>query len=340
MRAFVYTGKNRVELKDVPIPVPGEDEVVIKIAGCGVCGTDVHIYHGEVPLARPPVILGHEITGTVHGYGAGVTDLREGQTVCLDPVLPCLACDYCHNGRYNLCQNQVVLGYQVTGGFGEYTVAPRRNVYPLDPRVGVKGGVIVEPLACVLNGYDRLAPRAGRNALILGAGPIGLIWTQLLAGSALTSITQTDRIGQRCQKAKQLGANDVLDVSRENLSEFVQDRFPEGFDYVIDASGDPRAIEEGVRQVKPGGTFMVFGVAPAGSRCNIDPYLIFSREIKIIGAKMPPLTMERAVKLVESGRIDYGTIISEAFPLEKLPETFTLFEEGRDRVLKMAVTPG
>ena len=329
MRAFVYTGKNRVDLKEVPIPIPGEDEVVIKVAGCGVCGTDVHIYHGEVPLAKPPVILGHEITGTVHGFGADVKDLKEGQTVCLDPVLPCLACDFCHNGQYNLCKNQVVLGYQVTGGFGEYTVAPRRNVYALDPRVGVKGGVIVEPLACVLNGYDRLAPRVGRNALILGAGPIGLIWTQLLAGSALTSITQTDRVGYRCQKARQLGANDVLDVSRENLSEFVQDRFPEGFDYVVDASGDPRAIEEGVRYVKPGGTFMVFGVAPADSRCNIDPYLIFSREIKIIGAKMPPLTMERAVKLVESGRIDYGTIISEAFPLEKLPEAFAMFEEGQ-----------
>jgi len=339
MRGFVYTHKNHMELQDLPLPNPGPKEVVVKVNGCGVCGTDIHIFHGEVPLAKPPVVLGHEIVGTVYGLGSGVSDLHEGQAVCLNPVISCLECDYCHSGRYNLCKNPTVLGYHVTGGFAEFTKAPRSHVHPIDAKVGVKGGVIVEPLACVLNGYDRLGLQPGRNVLVLGAGPIGLIWTQLLAHSPLTKIAQTDKVKSRCEKAKMLGANHVIHVVAESLHEFVGDVFPEGFDYVIDVTGDPAAVEEGLNFVKRGGTFMVFGVAPYGSRCNIDPYRIFDHEIKIIGAKMPPMTLSRAVALVESGQIDYHTIISDVYPLEQLPNAFSLFEKGQDKVLKMAVKP-
>lgn len=287
----------------------------------------------------PPVVLGHEIVGTVAAYGRDVRDLDLGQTVCLDPIIPCGKCGFCQNGKTNLCPDMLVLGYHLTGGFAEYTVAPRRNVYPISASAGVRGGVIVEPLACVLNGYDRLAPAAGSAILILGAGPIGLIWTQLLANSPVTTIVQTDKVKFRCEQARKLGANTVLHVPDDDLREFVGDTRPDGFDAVIDVTGNPEAVEEGVRYVKPGGTFMLFGVCPEGSRWNIDPYEVFARELRIVGAKMPPRTLDRAVSLVESGRIDYQTIISHEYSLVRLEEAFTLFSEGHDKVLKMAIRP-
>ena len=176
MKAAIWTKKSEVEIKELPIPEPyAPDEAVIKVLGCGVCGTDVHIFHGEVPLAKPPAVLGHEIVGEVTKLGSEVKDLKVGDRICVDPVITCRRCEFCQSGRPNLCNNLTIVGYVRNGGFEQYTSIPRSHLYKISVEAGLKGGILVETLACVLNGYDRLGLKAGSSVLILGSGCVGLL---------------------------------------------------------------------------------------------------------------------------------------------------------------------
>jgi len=340
MKGQVYLGKFELKLMDLDVPEPGPDEVLIKVAGCGVCGTDYHIYSGEVPFAKPPVVIGHEITGKVHMTGSNVDDLVEGQTVCLDPVIPCMRCHYCGIGRFNLCEDYRVMGYHMTGGFAEYTVAPRKQVYPISEGVGVKGGILAEPVACVINGFNRLGLLPGGRVLIMGAGPMGLIWTQILRSTPSVEIVQIDLVKMRTEASEDLGADRAICAQKDEFEPILREEYPEGFEYVIDVTGDPDAVAMGIRLTRKGGTMMIFGVCPEGSTMQVDPYEVYLKEMKIIGSKMPPFSLGRAVRLIESGRIDYDRIVSHLMPLEKLPEALDLFVNGKGKVLKMAILPG
>ena len=176
---------------EYPVPDPSPGAVLMKIELCGVCGTDCHIFHGHVPLAKPPVTLGHEIIGTIHRVGENVTDLRIGQTVCVDPVVTCGRCEFCQAGHPNLCDQPTIMGYVLPGGFAQFTKAPRSYIYPINEAVGIKEGILVETLACVLHGYERLQMEPGGTVLILGAGCVGLLWTQLIRQSLSAKIIQT-----------------------------------------------------------------------------------------------------------------------------------------------------
>ncbi|MFC1724024.1 zinc-dependent alcohol dehydrogenase family protein [candidate division KSB1 bacterium] len=338
MRA-VYQGKKTIEFERDIIPELKDDELLIKVTGCGVCGTDVHIYNGEISVAEPPVVIGHEITGIVENTGKDVKDINSGTPVAVDPVIPCRTCYYCRSGKPNLCDNLAVIGYHLDGGFERYTKAPRSQVYPLSENVSAKGRILVEPAACVINGYDKLDMKPGSTVLVLGAGPIGLIWLQLLKHSPVKLIVQTDIVEMRCKKANELGADIVLNRAESDLKEFTAKNFKEGFDIVIDATGDPKAVEEGIELTAKMGTMMIFGLTPQGSTVSFEPLKVYDREMRIISSKMPPLTLERAVRLIESGKIDYEKIVSHTFPLEKLPEALDMFENGKDKVLKMLIDP-
>ena len=339
MKAALYLGKERIEMRELEVPRPGAGEVTIRVTGCGVCGTDRHIYAGEVPFARPPVVIGHEITGTIYEVGQGVDDLEVGQTVAVDPVMPCERCEYCAQARFNLCEEYTVMGYHVTGGFAEYTSAPRKQIYPIAEKVGIKGGVLAEPLACVINGFDRIDIKASGKVLLLGAGPIGLLWTQMVSYTPSIEIVQVEQEEMRAQTAGKLGADRVVLGEVTSVEEQLRDSDPDGFEYVIDATGDPKAVEVGIRLTRKTGTMMIFGVCPEDSEIAVDPYEIYLKEMKIVGSKMPPLTLGRAVKVIESGKIDYQTLVSHLIPLGELEEALDLFVNSRDKVLKMAIVP-
>ena len=338
-RAAVYVEKDVLEFQEITIEDLKPDEVLLKVLLCGVCGTDLHLFHGEVPLAKPPVVLGHEIVAEVVELGDAVEDLKPGQRVAVDPVVPCGHCEFCQSGRPNLCPNMKNMGYHMTGGYTQYTVASRDRLFPLRDDMPLKAGALVEPLACVVRGYERLQPLPGSKVLILGAGPIGLLWNQMLQGVEAAEITQVDVVPERAEVAGELGARHALAVERGKIAAAVRDVSPDGFDVVVDATGDPDAVQEGVDLVRPGGKLMLFGVSPEDGRVVISPYQIFLKELTILGAKMPPLTFPAAVRILESGKIDAETIVSHVLPLADLPEAFEMFEKGKDKVLKMAIDP-
>jgi 2-desacetyl-2-hydroxyethyl bacteriochlorophyllide A dehydrogenase len=339
VKAAVWTDKDRLEQREMPEPQPQAHEALIKVLGCGVCGTDCHIYAGDVPLAKPPQVLGHEIFGEVVRTGNAVRTFSAGDTVCVDPVVGCGVCGYCKQGKSNLCVAPTIIGYARTGGFAQFTTVPETHLYHIASRVGVKGGILVETLACVLNGYDRLAPRAGGSALIVGAGCVGLLWAQLMLRSPITRLILAEIVEGRRAVARALGVKNVIDSSRPGWQKDVLAIEPEGVNYVIDATGVAQAIQESLDLLKPGGTFMIFGVCPQDERISVSPYKMFANELSIIGAKMPPHTLARAVSLIEAGFINHECFVTHVLPLSQLEHAIDMFHNAREEAVKIAIDP-
>jgi len=340
MRAVVFVREGEMQMADLPDPQARSGEVVLRVRGCGVCGTDAHIFHGDVKEGViPPVVLGHEIVGQIVAIGDNVTEWAEGQTVAVDPVVSCGRCEYCQAGRSHLCARSTVIGYGRHGGYAEYLAAPASHIVAVSPKIGLKGGILVETLACVLNGYERLGFEAGRTAMILGAGAVGLLWNQMLKHSPSTYLIQSEPVAYRRKIAAELGADLVIDPSRESVTDRVRKDFPEGVDFIVDASGDPSAVEEAIRLVRKGGTFMIFGVCPKGSEIRVDPHEVYQREMRIIAAKMPPRKLNQAARLLETGRIDYERIVTTVRGLGDVVEAIHMFSEARDRNMKIAIDP-
>lgn len=340
MKASVFTAIHHMEPRDLQDPSPAAGEVLVRVTGCGVCGTDVHILHGDITDGiAPPVVLGHEVTGIVERTAHDVTDLKPGQTVAIDPVVACGQCNYCQSGMPNLCRQTQIIGYKRNGGFAQYCVAPATHVVPLRPGTGPQAGILVETLACVINGYDRLAPLPGHAALVIGAGTVGLLWTQLLAGANLAPLAVSEPVAARRRLAGELGADLLFDPSADDLPQLIARAGLEGFDYIVDASGDPAALEQAIPLVKPAGRFLVFGVCPRDSKITINPFDLYNKQISIIASKMPPKTLFRAARLVEAGRIDTAAIVTQTWPLSRLDEAMDGFAHARHRQVKVMIDP-
>jgi L-iditol 2-dehydrogenase len=339
MTAGVFLGDARIEVRELPLPVPGYGEVRLRVTACGVCGTDFHIYHGHLTDGVfPPVVLGHEIAARVDELGPGVTGLTPGQFAAIDPVIGCGVCVMCRSARPNLCSTPTIIGYKQNGGFAQYVLAPASKVVPLAESVGPAGGVLCETLACVVNGYDKLNFRAGSTALVLGAGTVGVLWAQMLKSSLCRLLLQTEVVPFRRRQAAKLGADVVIDPSAD-LAGKVRKLLPEGVDYIIDATGSPPAIEQALPLLARGGTFMVFGVCPAGSKLSFDPFVLYNKEARIIASKMPPMTLDRSARLIESGRIANDKIVTATLPLSALADAIAGFEANAARQIKVAVDP-
>ncbi len=339
MKAAVFLGDEKIEIQDIPEPKPRKDEVLVKVGLCGICGTDVHIFNVELRVAKPPVVLGHEISGEIVALGEAVVGLEIGQRVAINPVIGCGQCEQCHSGRSNLCGNQTVIGYIRNGGFAQYLTVPATQLCPLRPVTDHKAGILVETLACVLNGYDRLQIKAGQSALVLGAGTVGLLWNQMLLSSPITKLLQTELVNYRRQKAQKLGAHFVLDGNSADLAEEISKVCPGGVDNIIDATGNAIAVEQAIPWVRKGGTFMIFGVCAEDAKISLSPFEIYRREMKIIAAKMPPGTLDRSARLLESGRINVDEIVTTVLPLEQIIEGFETFSNRRGQAVKIAIDP-
>lgn len=338
MAAAMFLGDRRIEVRQVSVPVPGPAQVLLKVLACGVCGTDYHIYEGHLTDGVfPPVVLGHEIVGRVAEAGAGVAGLNQGQLAAVDPVIGCGLCAMCRAARPNLCKAPAIIGYKLNGGFAQYVLAPAGKVIPLAESAGVAGGVLCETLACVLNGYDKLGLRAGADVLVLGAGTVGLLWTQLLSHSPIRKLAQTELVPFRRQKAAELGADLVIEPGK--LAQELGRLMPDGPDFIIDATGDPAAIQQALPLLGRGGTLLIFGVCPAGSGVTFDPFELYNKEARIVASKMPPMTLDRSARLIESGRIASDQLVTSVQPLSSLAGAVEAFHANASTQVKVAIDP-
>jgi len=320
MKAVVFIAPGDVRLDDFPLPDPRAGEVRVRPQAVGICGTDTHILHGDFPSARP-VVLGHEIAGIVEALGAGVTTVREGDLVTVEPHVYCTTCRYCQSGQEHLCLHKRAFGVHLNGGLEEAVVVPARTVYPLPAGIDARLGCLAEPVACCIHGMDRLAPRSGAPLLIIGAGPAGLILTRLarLAGAAPIAVSEPNP--ERRAVASTFGADYALDPAAADFRDQVRDLTRgDGFDSIIEAVGSPATLELAVDLAARGGKILVFGVAPMGAAASLRPYDIFVRELTLIGSVINPYTHQRAVNLLPRLGLDRLSIAQ--IPLERYREAF------------------
>lgn len=330
MKAAVIVTPGEIALESIPDPAPGPREVVVEVAGCGICGTDLHIMDGEFAPAYP-IVPGHEFAGTVVAVGGEVTEVGVGDAVAVDPSLHCGECYQCRRGRGNLCERWAAIGVTVTGGAAEYAVAPVKNCYPLPEGIDPADAALIEPLSCAVRGFDVLPRRLGDHYLIYGAGTMGLMMLELAKRSGAASVSVVDLNPDRLATAVQLGVT----ASAARPDEIER---PRGWDVVIDCTGVQAAIQDALGRVAPAGTFLQFGVADYAARATIEPFRIYNQEITITGSMAVLQSFERAGDLFAAGVLDPAVFISHRFPLDAYADAMAQFRAGVGR--KIQVTAG
>ena len=329
MKAAVITAPGQVEVSTVEDPVPGPREVVVEVAACGLCGTDLHILHGEFAPSLP-IVPGHEFAGRIVAVGAGVTERRVGERVAVDPSLFCHECHYCRRGHNNLCERWAAIGVTVAGGAAQFARAPVANCVPLPDHVRTEDAALIEPLSCAVRGYDILRAQLASHVLIYGAGTMGLMMLELAKRTGASTVDVVDINPERLATAGILGCSSTAGSAAE-----LADARPRGWDVVIDATGNARAIQDGLERVGPGGTFLQFGVADYATRATIEPYRIYHQEITITGSMAVLHSYERAAELFAAGVLDPEVFISDRLPLEKYPQALEQFAAGIGRKIQV-----
>lgn len=326
MKAIVFPSAGQVEIQTVPDPTCGDDEVIVQIASTGICGTDLHIFHGEY-FSEFPLIPGHEFHGKVIEIGKNVKNYAVGDRVVVDPNLYCGNCSRCRNEQSNQCLNLQAVGVTRNGAFAEYIQVPERACYPIPDSMSNKQAAFVEPFACVVYALRRMRVNPGDRVLIVGVGPMGLLLVQALRHSGGSFIAVTDRQPERLQLAKDMGANVAIQAGPDQDGE-LEVIAPEGFDIVIDATGVPKVIQKAFDYLKPRGQFLQFGVAPIGAKIEIEPYKIFKNDWTIIGSFAICYTFQPTIDWMASGAIDIEPLVSHNVPMEQFSEVFKKFEDG------------
>jgi len=341
MSAGVYYAPGDVRIEQVPVPQPGPGEMLVRVRACGLCGTDLAKY--RLRLAQPGTVLGHEVAGEVVALGASVQRFAIGDRVLVPHHVPCFACVYCRHGSFSMCAEwkkpQIA-----PGGFSEYMLAraetTARGALKLPDKLGFDQATLAEPLACCLRGLERTGLQPGDSLVVIGAGPAGLLHVQLARLLGVGRIISVDLLDDRLAAAKRFGADIAVNAGKQDVAGVVR-HFTSGHgaDAVITAVGLPAVVAEAFDLVRPGGKVNVFAECPPDSRIEIDPNLMYHKEITLLGAySSSPREVRIALDLIAAGRVDAQGLISRCVPLAELAQAFEAALAARD-VLKIIVRP-
>lgn len=324
MRAAYYNSLKNITIEEVPVPKIKDDEVLVKVAACGICGTDVHIFHGMPGSAeaKPPVILGHEFSGVVCEAGRKVTNLKTGDRVAVDPNITCGICRYCKKGSIHLCENLTAVGVTSDGGFAEYCAVPYKQAYKIDDSLNLITAAMAEPVACCIHGIDLADIMTGDIVLIIGAGTIGLIMLQLAKYSGASKIIVSDIVEEKLEKAKRLGADIVINPNKTDIEEFLC-MTDGGADVTIECVGLPVCAGQAVSMTAKGGNIVLFGVAAPDAYIELKPFDVFKKELTIRASFVNPFTMERALKLLAAKRVIIDDAIGAEISLDELKDVLS-----------------
>jgi D-arabinitol dehydrogenase (NADP+) len=320
MKAVLINEPGKYSLTTVPRPIPGPEEVLIKVAAAGICGTDIHIFRGEYE-ATYPIIPGHEFSGTVVQVGSAVKYYSPGDRVTADPNIPCRRCPACQRGYANQCETLEAVGVTREGAFAEYVVVPEEVVFPIG-EMPFRAAAMVEPLACVVWGIKRVQVQPGDSAVVFGAGPMGCLVTQILKSAGASQVVVVDMVDWRLDLAKKLGASHT--VIGHKADEILLSLNPKGYQIVVDATGVGSVLENAFKYACPRGKIWIFGVVPPKEKVSFLPYEIFRKDLTILGSFAVNQTFHESIALINSGRIQVEPLISHEYPL-------TRFGEAMDR---------
>ncbi len=337
MKASRFLGNKTFAVTDLPTPHAGPGELVLRNQVCGVCGTDVHIYHGEPGSAdvNPPVVLGHEYSGEVVEVGEGVTGFAVGDHVTVDPNIYCGHCAYCQNGKKQLCPSMEAIGVTRDGGFAQYSRIPASQAFKLEPTVPWEAAAMAEPLACCLHGIDLAGIQVGDKVCVVGGGAIGLLMVQLAKLSGASQIVLSEPNEKRRQVGLQLGANAAIDPTRPDAQEAFAQVLDGGANVVIECVGNVPAVKSAFQFAGKGATVLLFSVPKVDATFDLPLFDVYKKELTIKGSFVNPDTHARAVALINSGKVDFDPIITHRFTLDQLPEAIAM--QMSDASIKVVV---
>jgi len=326
MRCAVLTDTETFALEDRPRPEPGPDDVLVAMRHVGICGSDVHYYrHGRIGdfVVESPLVLGHESAGEVVAVGSNVEDVAVGDEVALEPGVPCLECDYCRQGRYNLCPD---VRFMATpphdGAFAEYVAWPAAFATPLPDGVSTRAGALCEPLSVGIHAVRRANVGVGDTVLVTGGGPIGMLVAEAARAAGAAEVGLSDVVSAKLDRAEARGVDWTVDATAGGLPDRVAAHTDgEGVDAVIEASGAEPAIRSTTGVVRRGGTVVLVGLAEDGE-IPLDTHDVVNRELDVHGSFRFRNTYSAAVDLLADGAVDVEGIIDFERPLDEVRAAF------------------
>jgi L-iditol 2-dehydrogenase len=312
----------------MPEPQPGPGEVRIRVEYAGICASDLHILNDDIAITiKPPVVMGHEFSGTVDRLGDGVEEWRPGDRVVAEASYEvCGTCRYCASGFYNLCASRKVLGYWYDGAFARYTVVPARRLHRLPDGISFRAGALIEPTACVVHGMcELIAIGYGDVVLVTGPGAIGLTALQIAkAAGAQVIVSGTADDRARLELAARLGADATVDVTADDLSRTVNDLTEgRGADVAVECSGNDRAVCSAIDSLRKQGQFLQLGLLGRDMQLAFDA--IVYKELKVTGSlSSRDVSWKRAIELVERGKVRPELLVSGEYPLDGWEDAFRM----------------
>jgi 2-desacetyl-2-hydroxyethyl bacteriochlorophyllide A dehydrogenase len=325
MNAVVLYGPGKIEVKEVPNVEPNENEVLIKVKNCGVCGTDISLFNGNYP-ANYPVIIGHEFSGEVAQIGKNVSNINVGERVTVDPNFVCHSCFFCRIGKEHLCNNLSSMGVHCDGANAEYCVVNQSNVYKFPENLSFEEAAFTEPLACALHGSDLANIKMGDTVLVIGGGSMGNLITQCARLQGAANIIVSEPISERRKKALENGATSCLDPSKQDVEAEVMMINPNGADVVFEVAGNSEAQTMCISMVRKGGTIVYFGCSPKDHLIKINPFIINENELKILGSFNNQFSTSRAIELLSKRKIKVENLITNRLALEDYMRVFKIID--------------
>ena len=343
MKALLLSEYGHLQVTDVPVPTVRADELLVRVAACGICGSDVHGYDGSSGRRIPPIVMGHEAAGVVENIGRDVTNFQPGDRVTFDSTVYCGACPSCVRGEVNLCDRREVLGvscgdYRRAGAFAEFVAVPARIAYRLPENLAFYEAAILEAVSVALHAVSLVPIRPESTALVLGAGTIGLLLQQALKVAGCSRVFVTDVDATRLKLSEELGATATLKSGPDLVSKVTDLTNGIGVDFAVEAVGITPTISSAVDCVRKGGTVLLVG--------NITPEVaiplqkVVSRQIRLQGSCASAGEYPQAIELMSTGRINVGPLITARAPLDQGPRWFERLHAHEPNLMKIVLEPG
>lgn len=339
MRAAMFRGNRTLTLEQVPIPEAGPGEIVVKVAACGVCHTDLHYTdHGVATAKKPPIILGHEASGVVHEAGEGVTAWKPGDRVLLPAVLTCGTCELCRMGRENICLNMKMFGNHVDGAFAEFVRAPAKDAIAVPPELPLEEACVIADAASTP--YHAVTNRArvlpGERVVVFGCGGVGINAVQF-AAAAGAMVVAVDLDPAKLEVARQLGATDVVHAGEEDVVRRVKSLTSGGADVALECIGHPDTVRQAADSIRRGGRVVVIGYCSQPVELNVGKIMFFEQAlIGSLGCR--PVDYPRVLQMASAGRIRILPLVTGRYPLDRVNEAFDAMRSGKGlrRIVTMA----
>lgn len=336
MKQAIMLKPGEIVFRDVPVSAVASNQIKVKMLKIGVCGSDIHVWHGKHPYTSYPVVQGHEISARVVEAGSAVTNVKVGDLVTIQPQVVCGTCYPCTHGLYNDCNELKVMGFQTTGMASEYFVVDADKALKLPDDMNDEHGAMIEPLAVACHAVSRYGSVADKNAVVIGGGPIGNLVAQVLLARGAKKVLLSEVSAYRLETAKKCG---ILTINPKECT--LQDAIIQTFgsdaaDVIFECIGSPATIREAVDVARKGSTIIVVGVVPNLAPINMG--FVQDHELSIIGSAMYQTNDYRsAIDLVKKGSIEFDALITHHVAFSRYPDAYRLIEEQRDKAMKVMI---